>query len=561
MTRTVPIDHLPKPDPALLQPQAPQRLSAHGKLWIASVVVLMAAGWADTLRAMWLRWFPAWQVEGFTLGQHIGEGDSYYTHGPLVPLVSLLLTVVIYRRIGAPVDRTRRAAAVGWTVLVVSMAMHLVSVYAGIMFVSGLAMVAVITGIVLVRGGWVLMRAYWLPIIYLLFMIPLPMHWIAALNFHLKTIAGGMALGLTVNIFSIPAVQHGSHILLDGGKTLIVEDICGGLRSLIALMCFASLFAMICRVRGGWRLLLLLMAAPVAIGCNALRIAFLILVAQFGDVQSAGAGSWYHGLSGILVFALAIGVLFGAEAIVVAIGRRLHRSWTDARLLGYLQDLRQLHNPTSMRSRRAAPITLLAVGAVISLFWSSPSNGRPHGDIARNAVPSVVQLGDATFHGHDMTLDRRTRTMLETNDYLYRRFTAVKDDRWFDLLIVYSAGNRKGAHPPEVYLAGSGEQVMRWQPLEIDVAGITPIEMCELATQHDLHRRFYLYVYKCGDDYTTSYATQQAQLLLRGLTNRRAAGALIRISTQTQPGYVTTARDLIRAAADKLMPIIDGNLK
>ena len=115
----------------------------------------------------------------------------------------------------------------------------------------------------LLWGGWPLARAYWVPVVLLVFMVPLPMNWIADLNLTLKIQAVRAALWLTTELFGVPAIIDGSytHLLPDISdhlKTLVIENTCSGLRSLISLIWFASLFIVFCQVRadGGcfcWR--------------------------------------------------------------------------------------------------------------------------------------------------------------------------------------------------------------------------------------------------------------------------------------------------------------------
>jgi len=279
------------------------------------LAALLAAGWFHTFCEMWLRWFPAWHTQGYSLTQRLGGGDSYYSHGPLVPAVSLLIAYLIHQRVGMPSNRTRSASAVGWLLLIGSLMLHLISVYARVTFVSGFAFIGVVGAMALLGGGWVRVRAYWLPIVFLVFMVPLPMNWIADLNFQLKTTASGIALWIAVRAMGIPAVQDGSFVYLGDGKMLVIENVCGGLRSLISLVCFASLFALICRVKGWWRVFMLAMSVPVAIGCNVVRIVSLMVVAHHFGIKAAGPEGWYHDMSGLLVFVLALGVLFALKTM------------------------------------------------------------------------------------------------------------------------------------------------------------------------------------------------------------------------------------------------------
>src|SRR5262249_43448160 len=145
---------------------------------------------------------------------------------------SAVMAFFIYKRVGVPTQRTSSTNIVGWGVLAGSLLYHLLSVFARVSFVSGFALIGALLGLLLIWGGWPLLRAYALPVIFLVFMVPLPEVWIAGLNFKLKILAGHGALWVTRNIFGVPAVIDGSYLFLSPdpvtgeAKTLIVENVC-----------------------------------------------------------------------------------------------------------------------------------------------------------------------------------------------------------------------------------------------------------------------------------------------------------------------------------------------
>ena len=132
----------------------------------------------------------------------------------------------------------------------------------------------------------------------------------------------------------------------------MIENVCGGLRSIIALTFFAALFAALCRAKGLWRWFLLLMAFPVAIACNVARITSLIIAAHHIGTDAAGEHGWFHDLSGILVFALALAFMFLLESAVLLLGKLLKRDWSDARPAWLPQ---QHHRPGRQNTRHTQP--------------------------------------------------------------------------------------------------------------------------------------------------------------------------------------------------------------
>lgn len=538
-------------------------LTPRQKAALLLMLLCIVAGWGHTFQEMWYRWFEAWHRTNWSLMDRLTKGDSYYTHGPIVAVVSLLIAWLIHRRVRRPVRCTPGSRTVGWTLLGLSLLAQLFAARAGVMFVSGFALIGVIGGLILLWGGWPLARAYWLPVIVLVFMVPLPMDTIAKLNFQLKFIATEMAVWLTNNVMAIPANMDGAYVYLPSGpdgqpKTLVVENICGGLRSMISLIFFAALFAVVCRVKGVWRWLMLVLAVPVAIASNVIRITSLNVVAYHFGVAAAGEEGDFHGWSGLLVFIVALGMLFGVEQLILWVGRRLRRDWSDPRLLGYLEKVRGL--PFSPpRIARPLPLAAVAATAVLSLFWWLEDPRLHRGHYAEKAVPETVEMGGVTFYSERGELSELERTILQTDDYLYRRFHG--GDRHFSVMIVFSPNNRKGTHPPDVCIEGGGSHIVSKRTVPLDaIPGRGPLRMRELVAQADASEQYFLYVYKCGRRYTDSYIMQQFLIFVNGLIDRNSAGALIRFDVPMRGRDVAAARQVALEAVEALMPGIDATL-
>jgi EpsI family protein len=554
--------------PEVVVNESNRALSPRAVLGLLVTVVLLSAAWFGTFTRIWVQWFPAWWMRDLPLLDRLTGGDSYYTHGPLVPAVSLAVAIYIYSRVGAPAGRTRASSLLGWAVFGFFLLTHLLFTFASVTFASGFALLGVIAGVVIIWGGRPLLKAYALPIALLFFMVPLPLAWIDGINFELKVFATKSALWLTMNVFSVPAVVDGSYVLLspdaDGlPKTLVIENVCGGLRSIIALTYFAALFAALCRISGMWRWFLLLMAFPVAIACNVTRITSLIVAAHHLGTDAAGQHGWFHDLSGILVFALALAFMFLLESAVMLVGRLLQRDWSDARLLGYLN---AITGDKGRTPRIMHPVVLVALilAAGMSLYLFNQPEPEPMGSLAGEVLPTHVTLGDASYSSEELLLEDQVLAILETDDYIYRRFTSESGTggRGFDLLIVFSKNNRRGTHSPELCIQGSGERILDKGPVsvEYDAAGDGPMAMREVVSQSNRRMVYYLYVFKSGDTYTTNYTMQQATILLHGLLRRDSAGALIRLTVPVVGDDLDAARALARDAAARLMPIIDQKL-
>jgi exosortase len=250
--------------------------------WI-SMILALAAAFGYNFSEMWHRWFPAWGRSGVSLYEAVTQGQSYYTHSPIVPLVSLIIIALLIRHTSIP---TKPRPIIGLAVLLLALLFHLLSCLARVNFTSGFAFVVTLIGLVLFVWGSTALKRLWFPLLFLLFMVPLPEVSIAQLNFRLKIAAADWGVQMA-NFIGIITERSGNQVFLEGDKSMIIANVCNGLRTLISVMAFAALYAYICRLRGLWRIALFAMAIPVAVISNAVRIISLIIVAHIWDVEIA----------------------------------------------------------------------------------------------------------------------------------------------------------------------------------------------------------------------------------------------------------------------------------
>jgi exosortase len=262
----------------------------------ASLVLLLAVIYFRTVHALWSVWMT----------------NDNYSHGPLVPLVSLVLA---WRR------RDRLAAARlvpdarGTLLVALACALQVAGMRADVLALQGYSLVLVLLGLVLTFLGTAGLRVLAFPIGYLVFMLTFPPIIVNRLGFALKEVAVGLstraaeALGVTLQ-------RDGMSLFVASGE-LRVEHPCSGLRSLIALLGIGTLMAAHLEAGTVRRVVLVLLAIPVAIAVNTLRMTLLIVVAHYAGVGRATGR--LHDVSGLLLYALALAIMFG---LFTALSRR-----------------------------------------------------------------------------------------------------------------------------------------------------------------------------------------------------------------------------------------------
>ena len=132
-------------------------------------------------------------------------------------------------------------------------------------------------------------------------MIPLPLALIASLSFKLKIFAAQVSTKL-MNGVGVATIREGS-LVRTLHATMMVEDPCSGIRSLVALISLGALaayFSNLSRVR---KTILFISSIPIAVGTNIIRITALGLVSEiYGEKYATGI---FHDTMGVLVFVFA----------------------------------------------------------------------------------------------------------------------------------------------------------------------------------------------------------------------------------------------------------------
>ena len=266
--------------------------NTYQKLWIAGliagIIYIPAFIW------MWGRWFAE---------------ESYYSHGILMPIVTIFL--IMFKKDELKLVKPKPNKW-GLALIVLSIAIHLISAWIKVYFTSGFSMILLILGLVLYFLGNAYFGKLVYPILFLVFMIPMPMVVVANLSVKLKLFAAQLAT-LLLNRIGISAIRDGSTI-----KTLhsymMVEGPCSGIRSMISLLALGALVAYFMNANMIKKWALLALTIPIAICANVLRITLLTSVSEiYGEKFAMG---WFHDFSGFLLFFVALVGLMTAKKVL-----------------------------------------------------------------------------------------------------------------------------------------------------------------------------------------------------------------------------------------------------
>ena len=224
------------------------------------------------------------------------DNNPNYSHGYFIPFISAFM--VWYKR-GEIFGQEIRPRPVLGTLLILAGLMQLMVAWVGSeYFLQASSMIPVLIGLTLVFWGTAVTRKMLVPILFLIFMIPLPAILWNQLAFPLALMASKIGAS-AVDMMGLPILREGNILYLPN-VTLQVEEACSGLRSLTTLFALSALIAYMSPLKRVSKLIIFLAAVPIALVGNIVRlIATAVLAKYFGSVVAEG---FIHDFSGWLLF-------------------------------------------------------------------------------------------------------------------------------------------------------------------------------------------------------------------------------------------------------------------
>lgn len=241
-------------------------------------------------------------------------------HGLLLAPVALWL---MWRR-GLLADRHAQPR-LGAALLFLAILLRYVSGLAAEMFTLRVSLIAAIGALIIFYYGYRQILHWWLPAALIILSVPLPAVLIGSLAMPLQFLASQFGAAL-LEARNVPVLLAGNVIHLPG-RSLFVTEACSGLRSLTSLLALGVLIGGLWLRTPGLRLALVLLAVPIAMLLNGIRIFLTGFLVYFVD-PALGEGVMHY-TEGWALFAIAFFML-GAVAWAFTHLERLYYRWRSA---------------------------------------------------------------------------------------------------------------------------------------------------------------------------------------------------------------------------------------
>ncbi len=241
-----------------------------------------------------------------------GTRSDYYSHIPLIPLVSVYLLATERKEIFAgPVYALRSGipvAAAGMVVYGLAWALE------SRLTQNDFASLAVLGALTLWVGAFILLfggasfRAALFPLLFLIFMIPIPWKIMDGIIYALQ-VASTEVVNVLFAMTGIPYTRQGQFIFHLPGVGIEVAKQCSGIRSSLALFVTSIVGGHLFLRRFPHKAILAVAVFPITVIKNGIRILTLTLLAYFVDERFL-TGGFLHTSGGFLFYIPAL-ILMG----------------------------------------------------------------------------------------------------------------------------------------------------------------------------------------------------------------------------------------------------------
>ena len=474
--------------------------------------------------------------------------EPEYNHAFMIPFVAVYLLWLRARDISAA---TLSGSWLGVALLFVSL---------GLLFVGDRSAIYALTQYGFVLGIWALfvagggahgLRLMWVPLVYLIFMVPLPDFATQKLTASLQLLSSEIGVAV-IRAAGLSVFLEGNVIDL-GAYQLQVAEACSGMRYLFPLLSFGFLCAVLFRGRWWQRAILFVSTVPITILMNSFRIGVIgILVNYFGIEQAEG---FLHDFEGWVIFMTCVGVLFTEIWIF---SRMEGRKFLEIFGLDIpaVSDLTQMVRSFRPNRQLLAAVAVVGVAAILSLTLSRPLVLLPE-----RASLSTFPTRVGEFEGREGTIDQVYLDQLRVSDYFIAKYLRPADTAPVEVWVAYYDSQAKGAsvHSPQACLPGGGWRIDNFS--QRDVPNVLPdggslrVNRVEIALG-DQRQLVYYWFAQRGRVVTNEYLVKW-YIFWDGLTTNRTDGALVRLSTyvgeaSAMPEGDARLENFVRAADPKL---------
>ena len=478
------------------------------------------------------------------------DSQEEYSHGYLIVFVSLFL---LWQKRAELTACEFEPSWTGAAVVFVGAMIALLGELTALFLLIHYALVAMLLGLALALMGWRGLRIVLVPILLLLFAIPLPYFIDSDLSGELQLLSSGLGVAI-IRVFDIPVYLEGNIIDLGVYKLQVVEA-CSGLRYLYPLMSFGFICAYIWRARFWKKAVLFLSTIPITIFMNSFRIGIIGVLTDKVGIEAAQG--FLHDFEGWFIFMACILVLFAEMWLLALIGKGDPTGW---RMFDMSAGSPPAKPSASSSVRKLPPAlafsALVVIAVALAGFFVSDRPEKVPARASLGAFP--ITLGE--WRGAPDHITQPVLDLLSLTDYLLVNYVRTAGDG-INLYVAYYESQRKGTspHSPRVCIPGGGWQIasLSREQLDLGQSGEPTLHFNRVIIKRGDERQLVYYWFQQRGRLMANEYLVKWYLLVDALTENRTDGALVRLVTPIDNRESVVAGDQrLREFARSVVPLL-----
>lgn len=477
-------------------------------------------------------------------------GSEEYGYGFLIPLITGFL---IWQKKDELEKIRFDGSWTGFCIAFFGVIIFFLGYFSTIYIVTQYGLVVVVLGVAYSIVGFEGIKKIWVPLIFLLFMIPLPNFLYKELSAELQLISSSLGVAV-IRLFGISVYLEGNVIDLGSYKLQVVEA-CSGLRYLFPLVTLAFIATYFYKVAFWKRALVFFSSIPITVFMNSFRIGAIGVLVEYGGPGQAEG--FLHDFEGWIIFMACLAILILEMWLLTRIGKD-KKPLMEAFGLE-LPEQTPENAETKMRSMSKpflATVVVLMVTAIVALMLDSREEV-----IQKRADFNNFPVNIETWQGKSGFIDRIYLDVLKLDDYIISDYSNGEGER-VNFYAAYYASQRSGesAHSPRSCIPGGGWLIKDLSQINITAAEINggPLKVNRLIIRKgDFVQLVYYWFQQRGRNITGEYAVKW-YLFWDALTKNRTDGALIRLTTFVPPGKdIREADRVLKKFTGDVVPVLN----
>lgn len=402
-----------------------------------------------------------------------------------------------------------------------------------VLLVETASQIPLLIGVLLIVKGTPALRALWFPIVFLVFVVPLPGSLLDELLLPLKQFVSAV---VDQGLFTLgyPIARNGV-VLMIGGYQLLIADACAGLNSIIALSGIGLAFIYLANYTNRLHIALLVASIlPIALLANIIRVTCLTLITyHLGDDM----GQRFHDVAGVVEVFFALGMFFVLDSLLT-LNRRVPSN-TNVNTSTYaavkceplfssaIENKRMLLNcglGVAMFMAIGIPIVFMPQARDLYTSEVNLEQALPQQFGNWKAVPSAFSLADLTLGQNDLTAQFYDQSVMR----------AYRGPGGVEVMLAVAWGRRQHqevkVHRPELCYTAQGFQILDKKKVDVRIDGLN-IPVTQLVARNSQRLEPVSYWIRLGDSFSSGPVETRLTLLKQGLLGNVPDGILVRAST------------------------------